>query len=520
MVGGFSGHNMDTPPGFTTRRPGSTSGLPPLNNLSSTRSPEVPSTQNHSSANASTTPIVSSPASHHQSPATGYMDPQAPFPPAERPGALGAAIGRSVSYGSHPTGPASGLQAPQHLPPVSSVLTPAKGVASEALNPLSSGINSASSQSSQSTSHTAAPPFYQQAGSWPTPGSGSGYTLSSIASQNQSHSQNQNHSQSQTLMQPSSSPYHSGGSRSQNYSPSVPYGNFRTSQHSTGADSVPVPSYSQDQLPPFPSSLGGGGGSSLSGNPPTLPSQQQNSIMGSHTSVSQTLPPPNSSSDRYQQSPYSYPQTSGPPAPSFPSFASHSLSSHPPPTTSAAISRGMTSMGPSGGMMHPHMNYAGPPRAQGPHHPYSQYGMGSVMSNISTPGQPMSMMPTGGMYQMPHHNPHPMYQQHTDPTASRHQDRPFRCDQCNQSFNRNHDLKRHKRIHLAVKPFPCNYCDKSFSRKDALKRHRLVKGCGKTAEDGSTTQVGGESVEPRSDSDGTVPSPPPPPPPPPQGQVE
>lgn len=49
------------------------------------------------------------------------------------------------------------------------------------------------------------------------------------------------------------------------------------------------------------------------------------------------------------------------------------------------------------------------------------------------------------------------------------QDRPFKCDLCPQSFNRNHDLKRHKRIHLAVKPFPCKYCDKGFSRKDALK---------------------------------------------------
>lgn len=48
-------------------------------------------------------------------------------------------------------------------------------------------------------------------------------------------------------------------------------------------------------------------------------------------------------------------------------------------------------------------------------------------------------------------------------------DRPFKCDQCPQSFNRNHDLKRHKRIHLAVKPFPCSHCEKSFSRKDALK---------------------------------------------------
>jgi hypothetical protein len=40
------------------------------------------------------------------------------------------------------------------------------------------------------------------------------------------------------------------------------------------------------------------------------------------------------------------------------------------------------------------------------------------------------------------------------------------------SFNRNHDFKRHKRIHLAVRPFPCNHCDKSFSRKDALKVRR------------------------------------------------
>lgn len=29
--------------------------------------------------------------------------------------------------------------------------------------------------------------------------------------------------------------------------------------------------------------------------------------------------------------------------------------------------------------------------------------------------------------------------------------RPFKCTECSQGFNRNHDLKRHKRIHLSVK---------------------------------------------------------------------
>lgn len=65
--------------------------------------------------------------------------------------------------------------------------------------------------------------------------------------------------------------------------------------------------------------------------------------------------------------------------------------------------------------------------------------------------------------------------------ASNTGERPFKCDQCPQSFQRSHDLKRHKRIHLAIKPFPCPSCDKSFSRKDALKRHILVKGCGNTS---------------------------------------
>ena len=47
--------------------------------------------------------------------------------------------------------------------------------------------------------------------------------------------------------------------------------------------------------------------------------------------------------------------------------------------------------------------------------------------------------------------------------------RPFKCDICSQCFSRNHDLKRHRRVHVAAKPFQCPRCDKFFSRKDALK---------------------------------------------------
>ena len=108
---------------------------------------------------------------------------------------------------------------------------------------------------------------------------------------------------------------------------------------------------------------------------------------------------------------------------------------------------------------------------------WASYGQvsGPVLSNLHQPAAPFSMAREGTlppMAQFGHSLPHSLVYMpgHHHPSLHGPQtERPFRCDQCPQSFNRNHDLKRHKRIHLAVKPFPCQNCDKSFSRKDALK---------------------------------------------------
>lgn len=90
---------------------------------------------------------------------------------------------------------------------------------------------------------------------------------------------------------------------------------------------------------------------------------------------------------------------------------------------------------------------------------------GPIMSNFHNSENQMALV--GGM-SMQRQIGGTMYGHHPGQIHQRN-DRPFKCDQCPQSFNRNHDLKRHKRIHLAVKPFPCGLCEKSFSRKDALK---------------------------------------------------
>lgn len=56
-------------------------------------------------------------------------------------------------------------------------------------------------------------------------------------------------------------------------------------------------------------------------------------------------------------------------------------------------------------------------------------------------------------------------------------DKNFQCPQCPLSFRRNHDLKRHLKIHLPVRPYICSLCSKAFNRKDALRRHVISNAC-------------------------------------------
>ncbi|KAJ2710361.1 transcriptional regulator of sulfur amino acid metabolism [Coemansia spiralis] len=73
--------------------------------------------------------------------------------------------------------------------------------------------------------------------------------------------------------------------------------------------------------------------------------------------------------------------------------------------------------------------------------------------------------------------------------------RPFKCETCEQSFSRNHDLKRHVKIHSGVKPHKCPKCGKSFGRSDALKRHSMVKRCRSSTAGNAESSSGSQGAE-------------------------
>lgn len=376
----------------------------------------------------------------------------------------------------------------QAVPAVANnILTPPAGVSHDGLSPLASSVNSGSSGSS-----AAGVPPYQSSAFWSNPQSGNNFTFSSAPPMTSPYAQQQQQQQgymNRPLYSPSMSNY--PGSRNPN-SP-------------TSSEGLPPPSY--ESLPPFTTNIPMSGSGGQQQNLPTLApqnSQQQQqqmnnqNLMNLHQSSSQasqqgSAQAPDNYGGRPPPTPSYYPQSSTPQQSSFPAYAQQSPTQQSPNTSSAPSNRispiqthhSHSSMGA------PHQGY--PSRPTFPHYNLPTLAA-PIMSNVHQPGSQMALL--GGMGNMayPQQMSGPMYGGH-HPQQMPQNDKQFKCDQCAQSFSRNHDLKRHKRIHLAVKPFPCGHCEKSFSRKDALKRHILVKGCGSKPTN-STTNPNGDSQSP------------------------
>ncbi|KAL8871675.1 MAG: hypothetical protein Q9174_002545 [Haloplaca sp. 1 TL-2023] len=276
-------------------------------------------------------------------------------------------------------------------------------------------------------------------------------------------------------------PYqHSFPNRSM-FSPSVGTGVRNSSNSPSSVEGLPPPPpFDVNQLPPFPGTISMSAPSSL----PSVTAQHsqhpltQNQSYMSHSPVPppQSQPSPVNTSDIYGQQrsptyyggsqPSSTPQTS-----QYPAFHQPSPVQQSPMSASTPQGPRISPIGPQA----PGMQQLGqlPFRSQLWNGHYNLPAMpGPIMSNVHNPGGQMGMvgmqMPPGNVMSF-NSGASAQMQMYGGPPPAAQNERPFRCDQCPQSFNRNHDLKRHKRIHLSVKPFPCGHCDKSFSRKDALK---------------------------------------------------
>lgn len=232
-----------------------------------------------------------------------------------------------------------------------------------------------------------------------------------------------------------------------------------------------MPSTTANSITPITATTPGDGLPSFHSSPATSMSHLSIDQASNHASSNGILPP------FRQNSAASYTSRPTPPGGRSSAFSS-------PPGTMQPYVPGISSMFPTTtlpsstrpGLAAPlsplgSTGHAGaPPPGQGRVSPYSSTGhpqQHQYMHNLGSPGQPMSLVshyPPQAATAYGSHFGGMMFQ-----PQQRTPDKPHQCDQCPTAFTRNHDLKRHKRIHWAVKPFPCDGCDKAFSRKDALK---------------------------------------------------
>ena len=392
---------------------------------------------------------------------------------------LPAPFGQQYAQKYAPLPAINGNQSTQASVSVGNLLTPPSTVPGDNLNPLSSALNGLNN-----SSQGGMPPYNSFA--WPP--LPTGLTPIGMGTGNTPQPWTNPLSQARGLFSPS---------LSSTLAASLARGNSNSPSATEGLPPPPFDmKYDMSQLPPLPTSMSMSAATTL----PAIAAQQQAQAMAymnqtqtqTQTPVSATTQAsPVNGTDTYMQRPnstpvfYSQSQPSSAHQSTFPPFNSNSspvqqspMSAPPQGSRISPINAQSASFSPPTSQSNPfggrstYASYSLPAPMSAPAHM-----SGPIMSNMHNPNNPMGLvgMPNhglpGGMMAGYNsgHAAHLQQQMYGNPQPTPHNERPFKCDQCPQSFNRNHDLKRHKRIHLAVKPFPCGYCEKSFSRKDALK---------------------------------------------------
>ncbi|KNE54453.1 hypothetical protein AMAG_00427 [Allomyces macrogynus ATCC 38327] len=202
---------------------------------------------------------------------------------------------------------------------------------------------------------------------------------------------------------------------------------------------VPLPMGTADSVPPPPSAMAGGPMA-----PAPLPMQMTMPL----GYAPMTTPP---------VAPVTLPF----PHPGTPAAAAAAYAMPPPPPSLAPLAHAHAHAHP-----HPHPAYYYPPPAPH-HHPHAH-------SHHPAPGgtAPLPLLAYGpnGYVELP---PAPAVHDPTPETA-----KPFVCTfaPCTARFSRNHDLKRHERIHTGEKKWQCVECGRAFGRRDALVRHTSAPG--------------------------------------------